>query len=70
MASLVYVAPNAQALLPRIREVLPDTAGASLLHDDVLVARCLAADSYDLRLSLLPVLTLLKGSDLPKCWMI
>ena len=32
MASLVLAAPDAEAMLPRVRQMLPDTAGASLLH--------------------------------------
>ena len=50
--------------------MLPDTAGASLIGDDMLVARFLAIDSFELRRSLLPVLIRLKGGPLPRTWMI
>lgn len=70
MVSVIYVSPNAAALLPRIRAMLPVTAGASLLHDDVLVLRGLANDSLALRGFLLPILKCLSGAELPRPWMI
>lgn len=70
MAAMVYVAPDAAGQLPHIRAMLPDTAGASLIGDDMLVARFLASDSFELRRSLLPVLIRLKGGPLPRTWMI
>jgi urease accessory protein len=68
MASLVYVAPDASAQLAPIRALLPDTGGASLLADDMLVLRALASDSYLLRRSLIPVLDLLTHNTLPPTW--
>ncbi len=70
MASLVYIADDAQAYLSKVRELLPETGGASLLYDDTLVLRMLATDSFDLRQTLIPVISLLTGQDLPICWMI
>ncbi|MDU8928073.1 urease accessory protein UreD [Alisedimentitalea sp. MJ-SS2] len=70
MVVLVYVAEDAEALLPKLRALLPETAGASLIGDDLLVARLLAQDSFVLRQSLLPVLRLLNNDDIPRCWMI
>jgi urease accessory protein len=70
MASLVYVANDATAHLASICAILPETAGASLLFDDVLVVRVLAEDSFELRQTLIPVLTRLHGGDLPRCWII
>lgn len=70
MASIVLVDKNAAAQLAKVRSMLSATAGASLLADDILVMRLLAEDSYALRQDLLPVLTLLNGCDLPRCWMI
>jgi len=70
MANLVYIAENAGAQLNLLRAMLPNAAGASLLQDDLLVLRLLAADSYDLRQSLIPILNLLTGDNLPRCWMI
>ncbi|MDA8585457.1 urease accessory protein UreD [Rhodobacteraceae bacterium] len=68
MASLVYVAPDAEAQLKPVRGLLPKTAGASLLQPDVLVLRCLAVDGFELRQSLLPVLDRLSQNTLPKSW--
>lgn len=69
MASVVYIADDAEARLDGIRTALPETAGASLIKKDVLVLRILAQDSFVLRLSLLPILRRLNGSELPRCWM-
>lgn len=69
MALIVYIAPDAEARLGRLRSLLPEIAGASLIGTDVLVARCLAADGYDLRETLLPALKFLSDAELPKCWM-
>ncbi|RFU14146.1 urease accessory protein UreD [Rhodobacteraceae bacterium W635] len=70
MASLVLVAPEAEAMLPRVRQMLPDTAGASLLRPDLLCLRLLAADGFELRRSLMPLLQTLSEDDLPRPWMI
>lgn len=68
MASLVYIAPDAAALLPRVRAHLPDTAGASLLAPDMLVMRLLAAGGFEMRRSLIPILDLLTQNTLPTSW--
>ncbi|TQV69532.1 urease accessory protein UreD [Aliiroseovarius halocynthiae] len=70
MASLVYVAPDAEAHLSTIRSFLPDTGAASLVQEGLLVCRMLAPDGYLLRKHLLPVLNHLTRNQLPKCWMI
>lgn len=70
MASLVYLGPDAPGHLGPLREVLNATSGASLLQEDMLVARFLASDGYALRLMLIPALTRLHGAALPKPWMI
>lgn len=69
-ALVVHVAPDAAARLERLRGMLPDTAGASLIGPDVLVARCLAPDGFALRRALVPALGYLSGTDLPRCWML
>lgn len=69
MASLVYVAKDAENLLEDVRALLGATAGASLIHDDLLVMRMLAGDSYLMRKTLIPVLNLLTNDNLPRCWM-
>ena len=68
LASLVLVADDAVALLPSVRAILPDTGGASLLGDRVLVVRLLSPDSYALRKTLLPILNLLTHDAVPKNW--
>lgn len=70
MATLIYVAPDAETHLSRVRAHLPDTAGASLIGPDVLVLRLLAADGYALRQSLIPAVMRLTQDRLPRCWMI
>lgn len=70
MASVVMIDPRAEAHLRTLRDLLPDTAGASLFHDDTLVLRCLAEDSFELRRTLIPVLKHLGNGPLPRCWMI
>jgi urease accessory protein len=68
MASLVLVGPEAKRLLSACRGLLPHSAGASLLSDTVLVIRLLAEDSFALRSTLLPILTLLTNDAVPKNW--
>lgn len=70
MASLVYAGPDAEAFLDRLRALLPDTAGASLVRDGLLAARLLAPDSYTLRQSLVPALKLLNHDEIPRPWML
>ena len=70
MASVILVAPEAEAMLPRVRQMLPDTAGASLLQPDLLCLRLLATDGFELRRSLVPILQTLSEDDLPRPWMI
>ena len=68
MASMVYVAPEAAGHLATIRAMLPKAAGASMIAPDVLVMRLLAADSFELRKSLIPVLDHLTHNTLPLSW--
>ncbi len=70
MASLVYAAPDAEALRDKLRALLPETAGASLVRPGLLCARFLAPDSYTLRRSLVPALRLLNQDTIPKPWML
>ena len=70
MASVVLIDPTAEAHLKAVRARLPETAGASMLADDMLVLRVLAPDSFALRQVLLPVLSLLNDTEIPRCWMI
>lgn len=68
MASVVMVAPDVASHLKPVRDLLPDTAGASLLSETTLVIRQLARDSYELRRSLVPILEHLSHNTLPTSW--
>lgn len=68
MASLVFISDTAEGQIAPLRTMLPETAGVSLLHPDVLVLRLLAPDSFALRRTLIPILTRLNGAPLPRCW--
>lgn len=68
MASVVLVAPNAEAHLEPLRKLLPESGGASLLAEDLLALRLLASDSFELRRALLPILDRLSGDRLPTSW--
>lgn len=70
MVTLIHVSDQAEAHLDSVRQLLPETGGASLIRPDVLVLRALASDSFVLRHSLIPILTHLTGEDLPRPWMI
>ena len=70
MTTLVLTGPTAEAALDPVRDLLPETAGASLIAPDLLVARLLAPDSFALRQSLLPLLGALTGDRVPRPWMI
>lgn len=68
MASVVMVAPDAEAYLPTLRARLPASAGASMLSKGVLVIRHLAIDSFELRRALIPILEHLSNHTLPPSW--
>ncbi|WP_293451416.1 urease accessory protein UreD [Planktotalea sp.] len=67
-ASIVLVDQHAKPVLAALRNLLPTTAGASLLSETILVVRVLATDSYALRSALFPILTLLTNNAVPKNW--
>lgn len=68
VATLAFAAPQAVALLPAVRALLPDTAGASLHSPGLLLLRALADDSLTLRRFMIPVLELLSSQPLPAVW--
>lgn len=70
MASLVYAAPDAAAMVDRLRALLPEAAGASLIRDGLLAARLLAPDAWTLRQSLVPAIKLLNSNEIPRPWML
>ncbi|MEX0309228.1 MAG: urease accessory protein UreD [Tateyamaria sp.] len=67
---VALAAPGAASALTTVRAMLPDTGGASAISDDLLILRLLAPDSHLLRQSLVPILTHLTKTDLPRPWMI
>ncbi|MBV7377541.1 urease accessory protein UreD [Maritimibacter dapengensis] len=70
MAALVFAAPEAEAYLDKLRALLPETAGASLLAPDLLVSRIVAPDSFALRRVLVPAIRLLNQDEIPRPWML
>jgi urease accessory protein len=70
LSTVLFVHSGAGAHLAPIREIIGENGGATLLRDDVMFVRMLAADSHVLRQALIPVLTRLSANDLPRPWMI
>jgi len=68
MASIILVDRRAKETLAGINALLPSSAGASLLADNILVVRLLCADSSALRNALLPILKHLTHNAIPKNW--
>ncbi len=76
MTSIVYFAPDAEGLVDTVRALLDDTeidgvsAGVSAWQGK-LVIRAVAADGFDLRRVVVPVLGVLNGGvPLPRVWSI
>ncbi len=70
MALIAFVSPSAEAHLESVRDILPKTGGASLLAPGLLVIRLVAADSFCLRKSLIPIIDHLHDDALPRPWII
>lgn len=68
MASLVFVAPEAQGYLSALRDKIGARGGASMLTGNTLVARILASDGFALRQRLVPALEHLTHDTLPTSW--
>lgn len=67
-ATILYVAADAERKLDAVRALLPDSAGASVT-DERLVVRTLATSGMVLRRALVPVLALLSAAgSLPRLW--
>ncbi|MFN6985802.1 MAG: urease accessory protein UreD, partial [Rhizobium oryzihabitans] len=67
-ATLLYIGPLAEALLPKIRAIAGENGGASEWQGK-LVVRVSAADGFSLRKILFPVISLLRnGASVPKVW--
>ncbi len=68
-ATILYVGPLAEALLPRVRNCLGDAPGGASHWQGKLVVRLIAANGYELRKLLVPVITVLRnGAPVPKVW--
>ncbi|SLN15912.1 Urease accessory protein UreD [Roseivivax jejudonensis] len=70
MATIVLARTGAATALDDLRAALPAMSGASALSDDLVVARLLAPDGFEMRRALCPILARLSGADLPRPWMI
>lgn len=81
MATVLMIAPEAEARLPAARQVIGNSGGASFLAarrpnsatpgTGKLLARIVAADSYELRKVLVPLIRLLNPlGGMPKVWSI
>ncbi|WP_170328608.1 urease accessory protein UreD [Ruegeria arenilitoris] len=70
MALVVFASATAEGQLEPVRRMLPNSAGATLIQNDLLVIRMLAENSFALRRALMPVLQRLNNDTLPRCWMI
>jgi urease accessory protein len=70
MAALVYVGPDSEAWLDRLRRLMPETGGVSLVSPDCLACRIVAADGFALRRALLPALRLMNDDEIPRPWML
>ncbi|MFQ1699578.1 urease accessory protein UreD [Loktanella agnita] len=65
MATILLAAPDAAAFAS---VDLPPEAGISLISDDLLLVRMLAADSFILRKTLVPLVETLSQSPIPRVW--
>lgn len=72
MATVVLVAPNAERLLSVVRHALDGRQIRAAASSTVgrLIIRFLAKDALPLRKQLTEILTLLRGSPLPRVWQI
>ena len=70
LATVLMVAPDAEAWLERARSVLADAqceAGVSACNG-MLTARLLAADGFALRIDLTRLIEALRGTTMPRTW--
>jgi urease accessory protein len=68
IATLVHVAPDAEAALDTVREAVPD--GGISAWDGMLIGRLLASDGASLRAAVVAALRALRvGRQLPRVWM-
>lgn len=65
MATVLFAAPQAAAFADLN---LPENCGASLIADDLLLVRLLAADGFALRRVLVPLVETLSAAPIPRVW--
>ena len=66
MATVLLAGAQAEALAGGL--TLPETSGASLIADDLLLVRLLAEDGFALRRQLIPVVEALSAAPIPRVW--
>lgn len=66
IATVLLASPQAAAFAQALD--LPVTSGASLIADDLLLVRLLAADGFELRRQLIPVVEALSTAPIPRVW--
>ncbi len=66
LATVVFISARSEGMLENVRRIIGQGGGASLMGDR-LVCRLLAADGYELRKRLVPLVALLAG-DVPRLW--
>ncbi len=68
-ATVLYVGPLAEALLPQVRAILGDGPGGASQWEGKLVVRMTAADGFRLRQKLVSIVSALRsGATMPKVW--
>lgn len=71
VASLIYVAPDAEAKLAHMQEILADIPHAGVsAWNGLMAVRIAAPDSYELGRNLAYILASLRGCALPRTWII
>ena len=70
LATLVYIAPDAEDRLQQARDLLPfnDVEAAASAWNGILTLRFLAPDAQPLRKALIAFLTQFRSRDLPRVW--
>jgi urease accessory protein len=67
-ATILHIAPDADRRLDAVRALLPETAGASLVGERLIV-RAVAESGLALRRAIAPIIALLSGAGaLPRLW--
>jgi urease accessory protein len=68
VATIVFVAPDAEALLDTVRAALADSDAGASAWDGMLLARLVASDGQELRRLVVAVLAQLREKPLPRLW--